>query len=301
MPIPFKTLKNGTILPALGLGTWLMGGDTQKIISPQDAIDISTIKLSIDNGCQHIDTAESYGAGHAEELVGEAIRGYDRSKLFIASKAYKGHHTRTLLAEALDDSLQRLRTDYVDLYYLHQPTLETPFEETAEALNKALASGKIKNIGVCNFSKTNFDKLQKFLDTPILANQVHYNLSFREPEVAGLIEHSIANDYFIIAWRPIRLKRRNQENTAVAHDIWDKGAFPLLDQMAEKYNKTNVQIALAWTTHLPNVCTLVKSSNTSHLNEAIDSFDFKLSKEDYISLRNNFAPQYSVSDTVPLI
>lgn len=301
MPIPLKTLKDGTTLPALGLGTWLMGGDTQRIVSAQDTIDIATIKMSIDNGFTHIDTAELYGAGHTEELIGNAIQGYDRSKLFIASKATKGHHTRELLPAALDASLKRLGADYLDLYYLHQPTLETPFEETADALNRAYESGKIKNVGVCNFSAKNFDALQKHLEPKIIANQVHYNLSFREPEVSGLLQHSAEHDYFIVAWRPLRLKRRNANSGGIAHNIWDKGAFPLLDQMAEKYNKTNVQIALAWTTYLPNITTLMKSSNIHHLNEAVESFAFKLSEDDYQTLQLNFDPQFSVSDTVPLI
>lgn len=299
--IPYKTLKNGTTLPALGLGTWLMGGDTQKIVSPQDDIDIATIKMAIKNGFTHIDTAELYGAGGAEEIVGKAIQGYDRSTLYIASKAYKGHHTRELLSQSLDASLKRLGTDYLDLYYLHLPTLETPFEETADALNKAYAAGKIKNVGVGNFSAKNFDALQKYLEPKIIANQVHYNLSFREPEATGLLEHSIKNDYFIVAWRPLRLKKRNPNDGGIPHNIWDKGAFPLIDEMAKKYNKTNVQIALAWTTYLPNVTTLIKSSNMLHLNEAFDSFGFKLSEEDYKILQRDFAPQFSVSDTVALI
>lgn len=139
MQVPLKILNDGTALPALGLGTWLMGGDNQRIISPQDEIDISTVKAAIDNGLIHIDTAELYGAGGAEEIVGKAIENFDRSKLFIASKAYKGHHSLNTLPQALDSSLKRLKTDYVDLYYLHLPTPETPFEETAEALNKAYA------------------------------------------------------------------------------------------------------------------------------------------------------------------
>lgn len=301
MTIPYKILKDGTRLPSLGLGTWLMGGDTTYIESPQDAIDISVIQKSIDLGFTHIDTAELYGAGHAEELVGTAIKGYDREKLFIASKAYKGRHTRDILPEALDGSLKRIGVDYLDLYTLHLPTLETPFEETAEALNKAYETGKIKHVGVSNFSAKNFDALQKFLKPKIITNQVHYNLSFREPEKCGLLKHAIDKDYFVVAWRPLRLKRRNHDNPAVSYNIWERGVSQIVDDMADKYGVSNTQIALLWTTYYTNVATIVKSSNAAHLQEAIDSFKTTLSADDYHALSEQFTPQFDQSDTIPLI
>jgi diketogulonate reductase-like aldo/keto reductase len=215
MNIPCKSLKDGRSLPALGIGTWLMGGDFQRLVSTQDVKDISAIRCAMDLGFTHIDTAEIYGDGHAEELVGEAIRMLPRDEIFLASKARQGNHTREKLANALDETLKRLRTDYLDLYYLHRATPETPMEETAEALNKAVEQGKIKNIGVCNFSMDRFDKLQSYLNSKIFANQVHYNLAFREPQKAGMLEHAKIRDYFIVAWRPIRLVKSNTDNPQV--------------------------------------------------------------------------------------
>jgi len=301
MPIPYKILKSGFKLPAIGLGTWLMGGDTTRIESPQDAIDITAIRTAIDLGFTHIDTAEIYGDGHAEEIIATAIGAMNRENLCIATKAKQGHHTYPLLTAALDSSLKRLQTDYIDLYYLHQPTLDTPLEETADALNAAHRAGKIKSVGVCNFTADRLDKLQSFLKPKIVANQVHYNLSFREPEKVGLLNHAIDKDYFVVAWRPLRLKRRNQNNPAVSYNIWEKGVSPIVDEMANKYNLSNTQIALLWTTAHSHVTTLIKSSNPAHLKEAVDSFKTFIPSDDIAKLSKDFVPQYDISDTIALI
>lgn len=300
MTILIKTLKDGRSLPVLGLGTWLMGGDTQRSVSPQNFKDIEAIKNAIDLGYTHIDTAEIYGDGHTEELVGEALKTVPREKIFLASKARQGSHTSEKLAYSLDHSLMRLKTDYLDLYYLHRATPETPLEETAEALNKAITQGKIKHVGVCNFTAARLDQLQSFLDTKIFANQVHYNLAFREPQQSGLLKHAQEKDYFVIAWRPVRLVKRTSDNPQIQHNVWDKGIFPLVDEMAHKYNKTNVQIALAWLIHQPFVTTLLKSSRPENLREAIGGAEFTLTQEDFNILSNSFQPQYPVSDSIPL-
>jgi diketogulonate reductase-like aldo/keto reductase len=300
MFIPTKTLKNGMSIPNLGLGTWMMGGDENKMISPQDDIDVSILSQALDNGFSHIDTAEKYANGYTEELVSRAINIKPRESLFLASKASKGNHTKNLLSRSLDETLKRLGTDYLDLYYLHQRTPETPFEETAEALNRAHQAGKIKNIGVCNFSKESFDELQKYLKPKIFANQVHYNLAFREPETSGLINHAKEKGYFIVAWRPLKLVKRNVDTPSVQHNIWESGAFPILDKMSEKYKVTNVQIALSWVTHHPHVVTLVKSSNLDHLIEASKGVSINLSDTDYKTLSENFFPQYQSSDSIAL-
>ena len=298
--IPQKKLRNGFSCPTFGLGTWLMGGDNKRIESPQDTLDIQLIKDAVSHGIAHIDTAEIYGDNHTEELIGKALKDLQRDTVFLASKAQKGHHTQDLLIKALDNSLRRLKTDYLDLYYLHRYTPETPLEESAAALNIALKQGKIKNVGVCNFSISHVNELQKHLDTKIFANQVHYNLAFREPELSGLISHAEHNDYFVIAWRPLRLRKRNDDTPCISHNAWETGAFPILDDMAQKYNCSNVQIAISWVTHHPNVLTLVKSSHIDRLLEAAQGTRVKLSEPDYLYLSRNFKPQHQKSDTISL-
>jgi diketogulonate reductase-like aldo/keto reductase len=300
MTIPAKSLSNSLSFPVFGLETWMMGGDENKQPSPQDDKDIKLIEEALDIGFTHIDTAEKYANGYTEELIARAIKGKNRSSIFLASKVAQGNHTKSLLKHCLDGSLKRLNTDYLDLYYLHRRTPDTPLAETAEALNEAHQSGKIKNIGVCNFSKESFDELQKYLNSKIIANQVHYNLAFREPETSGLIEHATHHNYFIVAWRPLKLVKRNTSTPSVSKNIWQSGAFPILDKMAKKYNASNVEIAMAWVTYNPNVVTLVKSSQISHLKEAATGISIKLSEQDYQTLSRDFAPQYAVSDSIQL-
>jgi diketogulonate reductase-like aldo/keto reductase len=299
--IPRKTLKSGVSMPVLGLGTWLMGGNLTKQPSAQDILDIAAIKTAVDFGYTHIDTAENYADGYTEELIATALKDIARDKVFLASKAKHGHHTKNSLPLALEQSLKRLNVDHLDLYYLHRPTLETPLEETAEALNKAFKQGKFKYVGVCNFAIDRFDALQKMLNTKIVANQVHYNLAFREPELVGMLDHALLHDYFVMAWRPLRLRKLNTDNATIDANVWDKGAFPILDDMAQKYNKSNTQIALNWLVHNPQVITLTKSSQPERLKEAALSFDFTLDISDHQKLSTNFMPIITQSDVIPLI
>jgi diketogulonate reductase-like aldo/keto reductase len=135
----------------------------------------------------------------------------------------------------------------------------------------------------------------------LISCKVHYNLSFREPEKVGLLNHAIDKDYFVVAWRPLRLKRRNQNNPAVSYNIWEKGVSPIVDEMANKYNLSNTQIALLWTTAHSHVTTLIKSSSPAHLKEAVDSFKTFIPSDDIAKLSQDFVPQYDISDTIALI
>lgn len=300
MNIPVKKLADGRALPVLGLGTWHMGGDAQKAVTDQVEKDIKAIRYAIESGYSHIDTAEVYADGFTEEMVAEAIQPLKRDDIFLASKAKQGNHTKQKLAEALDGSLKRLKTDYLDLYYLHRFSPDIPLEETAEALNTAVKAGKVKQVGVSNFSAAHVDELQKFLDVKIFANQVHYNLAFREPALSGLLAHAVAKDYFVVAWRPLRFIKRNAAAPLLNHNVWEKGAFPIVDALAATYQVTNVQVALAWLVNQQNVTTLVKSSQAKHLDEASAGAGLVLTAEDMARLTAEFQPQFAVSDSIPL-
>ena len=121
-----KTLKCGFSMPVLGMGTWQMGGRMERDSRNDDAGQIQALKTGLDLGFNLIDTAESYADGKAEELVGEAIRGYDRGKLFLTSKVWKTHVAYDDVLRAAENSLKRLGTDYLDLYLYHQVNNEVP-------------------------------------------------------------------------------------------------------------------------------------------------------------------------------
>src|SRR3990167_6976326 len=143
MNIHVKTLKSGFSLPVYGLGTWQMGGRWESDTA-NDKQDIDGIRAAIKNGITHIDTAESYGDGHAEELVGQVIKDFDRGKLIISSKVSGNNQGYDDLLRSFEASINRLGTDYLDLYLLHRyPDVGIPIIETMRAMDRLVQEGVV--------------------------------------------------------------------------------------------------------------------------------------------------------------
>ncbi|MGE4351100.1 MAG: aldo/keto reductase [Bdellovibrionales bacterium] len=297
-PLPTRQNKSGLDFPVLGLGTWGMGGYQQKDPTHDDAQDIQAIHKALALGITHIDTAELYAQGHSEEIVALALEGTPRASVQLASKVMGAHHHHDDVLAACEHSLKRLHTDHLDLYYLHWHNPEIPLKETASALNKLYRDGRIKHIGVCNFHVTSMKELQAYLEAPIAVNQSHYSLVYREPERAGLLDYCHDNGITFVAWRPIMW--HEEHRPCACGNAWERGKVRLLDEMADRYGKPNVQVALNWLINQPNVCALVKSSRLEHLKEILDSLTWTLSNEDRETLRRDFPNQQDVSSAVPL-
>src|SRR3989344_9212613 len=152
MKIPLKKLKSDFSMPVFGFGTWQIGGDTRRNPVNDDLGQTAALVRAIEAGVSHIDTAERYAAGHAEEIVAEAIKNFDRTKLFIVSKVWPDHFRYKDVLQSAAGSLKRLKTDYLDLYLLHKPNHDIPIAETMKAMDKLKKDGLVKNIGVSNFS-----------------------------------------------------------------------------------------------------------------------------------------------------
>lgn len=282
MNIPTKKLKNGFELPVYGLGLWQMGGARERDTS-RDTEEVAAIRAALDAGITHVDTAELYGLGHAEELLGQAMQGYDRSKLFIATKVLPEHQTYDGVHRAFEASLKRIGTDYVDLYLLHAyPQSGMSVAETMRAMDELVAQGAIKNIGVCNMTPRRFDETQKHTQNKLVCNQVHYNIQVREVEARGVLEHCQDNDVFCVAWRPLQ-----------------KGTLPqstLIDELAKKYDKTPAQIAINWLISQDHVVTICKTSSTEHLKENLGAVGWDMSTEDIERIRAEFPDQRPTVD-----
>ncbi|MCX6757366.1 MAG: aldo/keto reductase [Candidatus Nomurabacteria bacterium] len=288
MKIPTKKLKNGFEIPVYGLGTWQMGGRENHNLENDDNKDIQGIKDAINNGITHIDTAEKYAEGYTEILVGKAIKEFDRSKLFLVSKVRKENLKYDDVINACKKSLERLQTDYLDLYLIHFYNPEVPFEDTMRAMDFLKESGLIKNIGVCNFTKERLAEAQSYTKNKIVCNQVHYNLIFREPERKCLLEYCQNNDVFLNAWRPIQYG-----------DLLEN-IPPILSEMCDKYKKTPAQIAFNWLISQPYVILISKTNNHEHLEENLGALGWEMEKEDIERLRNEFPNQKDISNAVPL-
>lgn len=275
-------------MPVFGLGTWLMGGDHQRNPKNDDEKDRQAIRNAIDSGITHIDTAEMYAAGHAEELVGEAIKDYSRKKLFLVSKVWPDHLRYDDVLTACADSLKRLGVDYLDLFLIHAPNPEIPLARTMKAFDKLKKDGLIKNIGVSNFSVKSFKKAQKYTENKIVVNQLHYNLMIREVEDRGLLAFCQKEDVMLCAWRPVQ------------KGIFSSKSINILDELSKKYHKTPLQIAINWLISQQNIITISKMRKKAHLKENIGAVGWNMKDEDIEILRKKFPDQVNRSDATSI-
>ena len=288
MNIPTKKLANGFEIPVYGLGTWQMGGRNERDTSNDDAADIAAIKNAIELGVTHIDTAESYADGYTETLVGRAIKGYKRESLFLVSKVHAKNLAYDDLLASAQASLERLGTNYLDLYLLHRYSLDVPLAETMSALDTLVQQGIVKHIGISNFPVEKIEEAQALTKNRIVCNQVHLNLKYREAEKAGVLRYCQEHDMMFIAWRPL-------QKGFLLNDI-----PPLLQEMARKYEKTPAQIAINWLVSQKNVVTLSKTTNLGHIKENLGALGCSMDINDIERLRIEFPNQEVVSDAVPL-
>lgn len=288
MNIDIKTLKSGFAMPVFGLGTYGMGGKTEHDPENDDEADIQAIQTAIAAGVTHIDTAEIYASNHTEVIVGKAIQGVERSKLFLVSKAMMTHLSYDDILKACEGSLKRLGTDYLDMYLLHRYNPDLPLNRSMAALDRLVSEGMIKSIGVSNFGVAELERAQSYAANKIVSDQVHYNLEFREPEQKGLLKFCQTNDIFLMAWRP------------VGKGVMVDRPAEILAEMAEQYQKTPAQIAINWLISQPNVITLAKSRSPKHLSDNLGALGWKMSEADIEYLRSNYPDQKSQSTSVPL-
>ena len=278
----YKELTKGVRIPALGAGTWGIGGKDAADYS-NDVESIISIRTAIDLGMTHIDTAEYYGAGHAEELVGNAIKPYKREDLFITTKVYRTHLHYAGVLSSIENSLRRLHTNYVDLYLIHWPSPTVPIKETMKALEHCVNKGYARFIGVSNFSIQLFQEGQSQLEKHrLVADQVYYNLTrvqktyFNGLSVKDLYSYCREKNVMLIAWSPL-------EEGKLA-----KPGFPVLDEIAKKYKKTQAQVALNWLISQEKIVTIPKATNINHIKENAGAVGWSLSGRDSRRLEESF-------------
>lgn len=263
-------------LPAIGLGTWQMGGGYERDPANDDERDIRAIQDAIQMGVTHIDTAELYANGYVEELIARAIADFDRDRLFIASKVIPAHLSYKDVLAACRRSLSRLKISRIDLYLIHSFNSSILLSETMKALDKLVDDGLVRNIGVSNFDPGQIEQAQSQARHKIVNNQVHYSLSARGNEQAGTLDYCRKNDILVTAYRP------------VGKGEFARSGNALLDKYAQKYQKTPAQIALNWAISKPGVVTLVKTSNPDHLRENLGALGWTMKKGDIEDLDKNF-------------
>lgn len=261
----YRTLYNGEQLPILGFGTWRLGGIKHPDTS-QDSKIIDAIQSAIELGYTHIDTAEMYGAGHTEELVGQAIRGYERQRLQICTKVWHTHLRYQDVLHAFGDSLNRLGLEQIDIYAIHVPSEHIPLEETFRALNELVESRQVRHLALSNFSADQVRQVLKYSNSPIIMCQAPCNLYNRRYIKEGLLEYCYRNNILMAAYSPFE-RGELLEN-------------PVIHQIAHKYGATPAQVALNWITRQEQTMVYLMSLNRNHLKENLDSLELVLSEED---------------------
>jgi diketogulonate reductase-like aldo/keto reductase len=279
--LEFKEFASGLRISSVGFGTWRIGGD-MTADRGHDKEAISVMRAAIRLGVTHIDTAELYGDGHAEELVGEAVGEFDRKALFITTKVKWSNLRYKDVIEAARGSLKRLRMDYVDLYLIHTPSDSVPIRETMKAMDELVDAGITRFMGVSNFSVEQMKKAQQASRHRVVANQIEYNLLTRNSGLhttdmeASIIPYCRKEGVAVIAYRPL------------AKGELTKPGFPLLDELAEKYGKTQAQVAINWLVSKPNIVAIPKTMRIERVKENLGAIGWKLSSEDSYRLDREF-------------
>ena len=269
-----KQLGNTNVkIPAIGLGTWGIGGTFSPDYS-RDDYWIKLIRDAINVGVRMIDTAEMYGAGHAEELVGESIKGFDREELFIITKVLPNNLSYDRVISAAKKSLARLKTKYIDLYLIHWYVHGMPLRDVMRALEKLVNDGLVRFIGISNFSVREMEEARSYLSyTDIVANQVKYSIADRSIE-RDILPYAQREKITIIAYTPLEHGRLARNK--------------ILAEIGKKYNKTAAQVALNWLISKPRVVTIPKAGSIEHVKENLGAMGWRLSRDDIEYLDREF-------------
>lgn len=259
-------LRSGCDMPVLGLGTWELTGEKCE----------RTVREAIELGYRHIDTAELYGN---EAEIGRAIKDADRSQLFITSKVKNSNLWSETLPQACQASLDRLGTEYLDLYLVHWPNEKIPLEQTMEGMQQLVADGKVRSVGVSNFDVKRMKEAMSVSEQPICNNQVEYHPYRARRKIPQFCkEHDIA----LTAYCPL----------ARGKVLKDK----ILKQIGSKYGKSPAQVSLRWLLQ-KGAIVIPKAGSKEHLKENMDLDGWELSSED-IEAVDALSIEQKIVDTI---
>lgn len=269
------TLKNGDRLPVLGMGTWFIGDHIE-----QRKNEIDALRYGIEHGVNLIDTAEMYGNGRSEQLVGEAISPYQRKEIYLISKVLPNNANKRNMERSCDNSLKALNTDYLDMYLYHWRG-NTPLEETVEALENLKNKGKIRAWGVSNFDLEDMEELLNLPDGKhCQVNEVLFHLGSRGIEYAL---KPYQDKHFIptVAYCPLAQAAALQRSLI---------RNPVVNAVAKELDCTPYQVLLAFVLTQPNMIVIPKAGQLQHMQENIDCLLMTLSNEQLTRLNKAFPP-----------
>lgn len=288
----------GIKVSSIGLGTWQFGSKEWGYgVEYAEKTALQLVHRALELGVNLIDTAEFYGFGKSESVVGTAISGL-RERVYLATKLFPVIPVAPYVVSRGRASVARLQVNYVDLYQLHWPNPLVPITETAKGLRRLLDDGLVRDIGVSNFSLCQWREAESALGLPIISNQVHFSLLSRDPEVE-LLPFAQAHDRLIIAYSPLEqgvlTGKYNAANrprgVRSARKLFYPAnlqrARPILEklaQIAKSHDATSSQVALAWIISKPNVVAIPGASSVSQLEANVAASELELSRDELETL-----------------
>ncbi len=266
-------ILHGEKIPKIGFGTWRIGGEGSADPALESASK-TALRSALELGYTHFDTAEYYAGGHAEELLGEAIRetGIPREKLFITTKVSPENLNFENVQRACENSLRRLKLDFIDLYLIHWPNPKIRLEETFQALNQLVREGKVRHLGVSNFKLKELTKSHTLSESPLFTNQVRYNLPDKTYQENGVLDYCQQNDILITAYSPVKFRNLNVN--------------PVIKEIARSHQASPSQIALAWLVAQTRVITIPMSYNPLHQKENLAAAAIEFTSEEMTKLNS---------------
>ncbi len=265
----FETMHKLSV-PKIGFGCWKIGGEAAANPA-DDERSLAALQSAVELGYTHFDTAEYYAAGHSEELLGQVVResGKGREAFFITSKVSPEHLQYETILRCCANSLQCLGMDYLDLYLIHWPMRGMNLSDAFRALNQLVREGRVRHLGVSNFSLKLLKEAQALSETPLLTNQVPYSIPDRSYVENGVLAYCQQNDILLTAYSPV--KSRFFKGKKLAEFAKSKGGTP-------------AQVGLAWLTQQPRVITIPTSFNPQHQAENLAALDLSLSADEMAML-----------------
>jgi myo-inositol catabolism protein IolS len=305
-----KIGKSNVEATALGLGTNAVGGNNL-FPNLNDETGIQIVKTALDSGITLLDTAFAYGMGHSEELIGQAIQGYDRKKFVIATKAAQDtsgdevtiNNDPAFLKQAVEDALRRLQTDYLDIFYIHFPDDHTPKNEAVAALQELKEAGKIKAIGVSNFSLDQIKEANQDGYVDVVEDQ--YSLLHRDAE-NEMFDYLQANNISFVPFFPLAsgllTGKYSQTVSFPENDIrhgnpdfsGERFANIVkevnnLRPIAEKHDATIAQLILAWYMQNPAITVVIPGAKRpEQVQSNAKAMQVKLSEDEYAEIDQAF-------------
>lgn len=234
-------------IPAIGLGTWQLTENCEE-----------SVENAVNMGYKHVDTAQAYGN---EAEVGEGIQNaeVDRDDIWLTTKVWRDNLNKENLKQSVEESLEKLKTDYVDLLLIHWPFPEMDLEKVLAEMDELVEEGKARNIGISNFPAEQIRKAQKLSEHDLLTNQVEYHPFLNQDEV---LEECRNQDMMLTAYSPLA------RGDVIGNET--------LQEIAKKYGKSEAQVTLRWLIQQENVCAIPKATSEEHQEANLDIFDFEL-------------------------